>query len=56
MNVLCLGSQVVGLALAWELAQTFLAARFSGADRHRRRLTKVAAMKNSARKEMESPL
>ncbi len=44
MNVLCLGSGVVGPALARELIQTFLAARFSGAERHRRRLAKVAAL------------
>jgi ribose 5-phosphate isomerase B len=43
MNVICLGSQVVGYAQAWELVRTFLAARFSGAERHRRRLAKVAA-------------
>lgn len=42
LNVICLGGLVVGHALAWELVQTFLAARFSGADRHRRRLAKVA--------------
>jgi ribose 5-phosphate isomerase B len=46
MNVLCLGSQVVGLALAWELTQIFLAARFSGAERHLRRLTKVSALES----------
>ncbi len=44
MNVICLGSQVVGYAEAWELVLTFLAARFSGAERHRRRLAKVAAL------------
>ena len=44
MNILCLGSQVVGYAQGWELVQTFLAATFSGAERHRRRLAKVAAM------------
>ncbi len=44
MNVLCLGSGVVGVAVAWELTQTFLAAHFSGAERHRRRLAKVAAL------------
>jgi ribose 5-phosphate isomerase B len=44
MNVLCLGSRVIGAALAWELVRTFLAARFSGAERHRRRLAKVAAL------------
>jgi ribose 5-phosphate isomerase B len=46
INVLCLGSQVVGPALAWELTETFLAAHFSGAERHRRRLAKVAALEN----------
>ncbi|MGO9107978.1 MAG: RpiB/LacA/LacB family sugar-phosphate isomerase [Thermoguttaceae bacterium] len=44
LNVICLGGLVVGHALAWELVQTFLAARFSGADRHRRRLAKVAEL------------
>ncbi len=42
LNVICLGGLVVGHALAWELVQTFLAARFSGAERHRRRLAEVA--------------
>jgi len=42
LNVICLGGLVVGYGLAWELVQTFLAARFSGAERHRRRLAKVA--------------
>ncbi len=45
-NVICLGGLVVGHALAWELVRTFLAARFSGAERHRRRLGKVAALEN----------
>jgi ribose 5-phosphate isomerase B len=48
LNVICLGGLVVGHALAWELVQTFLAARFSGAERHRRRLAKVAALENTA--------
>jgi ribose 5-phosphate isomerase B len=30
MNVICLGGRVTGYALAWEMIQTFLAARFSG--------------------------
>jgi ribose 5-phosphate isomerase B len=42
MNVICLGGRVVGEELAWELVRTFLAARFSGADRHRRRVREVA--------------
>jgi ribose 5-phosphate isomerase B len=44
MNVICLGGRVVGEELAWELVRTFLAARFSGAERHRRRLAKVAEL------------
>jgi ribose 5-phosphate isomerase B len=46
LNVICLGGLVVGYALAWELVQTFLAARFSGAERHRRRLSKVTKLEN----------
>ena len=44
MNVICLGSLVVGYAQAWELVRAFLAATFSGAERHRRRLAKVAEL------------
>ncbi|HEX9079616.1 MAG TPA: RpiB/LacA/LacB family sugar-phosphate isomerase [Desulfuromonadaceae bacterium] len=44
MNIICLGSRVVGYAQAWELVRTFLGATFSGAARHRRRLAKVAAL------------
>jgi len=44
MNVFCLGGKVIGSALAWELIQTFLAAHFSGALRHKRRLAKVQAL------------
>lgn len=46
MNVICLGGKVIGSALAWELIETFLAARFSGADRHKRRLAKVRALES----------
>jgi ribose 5-phosphate isomerase B len=42
VNVLCLGARVVGPALAVELVRTYLAATFSGAERHRRRLGKIA--------------
>jgi ribose 5-phosphate isomerase B len=41
MNVLCLGARVVGPSLAVELVTAFLGARFSGADRHVRRLGMV---------------
>jgi ribose 5-phosphate isomerase B len=44
MNVCCLGGQIIGPALALELIAKFLAARFSGAARHRRRLAKVQAL------------
>ena len=43
-NVLCLGPRVIGPALAQDLIRTFLAARFSKAERHRRRLEKVAGL------------
>ena len=46
MNVLCLGARVIGWELARELARTFLAARFSGEDRHRRRLGKILAFES----------
>ena len=46
MNVFCLGGKVIGSALAWELVETFLAARFSGAERHQRRIAKVQALEN----------
>jgi ribose 5-phosphate isomerase B len=44
MNVLALGAQVVGEALAFEIAETFLAARFDGAERHARRVAKIRAI------------
>lgn len=44
MNVFCLGGKVIGSALAWELIETFLSARFSGAPRHQRRVDKVKAL------------
>ncbi len=44
MNVLCLGAKVIGSALALELIEIFLAARFSGAARHKRRLAKLHAL------------
>ena len=43
-NVLCLGARVVGDALAQDLARAFLGARFSGEERHVRRLKKVQAL------------
>jgi hypothetical protein len=42
--MICLGGLVTGPDLAWELIQIFLAAGFSGAERHRRRLGKIVAL------------
>jgi ribose 5-phosphate isomerase B len=44
MNVFCLGGKVIGSALALELVERFLCARFSGAPRHKRRIAKVHAL------------
>lgn len=44
LNLLCLGGRIVGAELAWDLVQTFLSAAFSGAERHQRRLRKVATL------------
>ena len=46
MNVLCLGSEVVGAELAAELVQVFLGARFAGEERYLRRLGKVAELES----------
>ena len=45
MNVLCLGGLTTGVAVAWNCVKRFLAAKFSGAERHRRRLAKVSAIR-----------
>jgi len=42
VNVLCLGARVVGPELALDLVRTYVKAQFSGAERHRRRLGKIA--------------
>jgi ribose 5-phosphate isomerase B len=44
MNILCIGGRTMGPALAWDLIETFLAAEFSGAERHLRRLSKVTLL------------
>src|SRR5262249_5326058 len=38
MNILCMGGRTVGPAVAWDIVQTYLAAEYSQADRHLRRL------------------
>lgn len=43
-NVLCLGARVTGEELALDIVRAFVAARFTGEERHRRRLAKVASI------------
>jgi len=49
MNVISLGARVIGPSLAAEVIKTFANARFSGAERHVRRLRKVNAIEEEAR-------
>src|SRR6267154_3924824 len=44
MNIICLGGRTIGPSVAWEFVETFLASEFSHAERHLRRLDKVAAL------------
>ncbi|MCL0028542.1 ribose 5-phosphate isomerase B [Dehalococcoidia bacterium] len=46
MNVLCLGARIVGAELAREVSAEFLAANYSGEERHQRRLDKVLDMED----------
>ena len=62
VNVLCLGPRVVGPALMEELVAAFLAAEFTGEERHVRRLAKVTALEQAEREagrgqpeELEAP-
>jgi ribose 5-phosphate isomerase B len=48
MNVLCLGSEVIGAELAADLVRAFLAARFDGGERYVARLEKVKALEGGA--------
>jgi len=44
LNILCMGGRTVGPSVAWDLVRTFLAAEYSQAERHLRRLRKVASL------------
>jgi len=46
-NVLCLGARVIGPELAIEIVRAYLGAHFSGAERHVRRLAKIAAFEEN---------
>jgi ribose 5-phosphate isomerase B len=48
INLMCLGGRTLGAELAWDLVQAFLGAEFSHAERHLRRLIKVAALEEAS--------
>jgi RpiB/LacA/LacB family sugar-phosphate isomerase len=54
INVLVLGGRVIGVALAQELVQVFLAARYTREDRHERRLAKIRALEQGGSGARES--
>jgi len=49
MNVMCLGGQVTGFALSWDLVQIFLNAHFKEDERFKRRLAKVAIVEREGK-------
>ena len=48
MNIICMGGRTTGPSLAWDVLEAYLAAEFSLAPRHLRRLSKVAALEREA--------
>jgi ribose 5-phosphate isomerase B len=46
VNILCLGARVIGPELMIELVRTFVSARFTGEERHQRRLAKIMALED----------
>src|SRR5215471_13527405 len=48
VNIICLGGLTTGIAVAWDCVKSFLAAKFTGTDRHLRRLAKVSAIRRNA--------
>src|SRR5262245_53010841 len=51
MNILCMSGRTVGPEVAWDLIQAYLAAEYSQAERHLRRLGKVAILEDIGRRE-----
>jgi len=49
MNIICMGGRTIGPSVAWDFVQTFLASEFSQAERHLRRLGKVASLEEVAK-------
>jgi ribose 5-phosphate isomerase B len=50
MNILCMGGRTVGPEVAWDLVQAYLAAEYSQAERHLRRLGKIAVLEDLSRR------
>jgi ribose 5-phosphate isomerase B len=50
MNIMCMGGRVVGPEVAWDLARAYVSAEYSQAERHLRRLRKVAALEDLDRR------
>jgi ribose 5-phosphate isomerase B len=50
MNLLCLGGRIIGIELAKDLVATFLRAQFSGSEKYRRRVDKIAAIEERLKK------
>jgi ribose 5-phosphate isomerase B len=50
MNVVCMGGRTMGVELVWQLLETYLEAKFSGEERHLRRLAKVMELENECAK------
>jgi ribose 5-phosphate isomerase B len=46
MNLICFGGRTTGIEVAWECTKKFLRAKFTGAERHRRRLAKIAQLEH----------
>ena len=46
VNIMCLGARIVGPGLAVDLVRSYMQAKFSGLERHRRRLGKIAAFED----------
>jgi RpiB/LacA/LacB family sugar-phosphate isomerase len=55
MNILCLGGRTTGIAVAWDCVKSFLTSKFTGAERHLRRLAKVSAIRTSSTAIAEIP-
>lgn len=49
LNIICLGGRTLGIELAVDLVHAFLAARFTGAPRHKRRLESIEAIERNRR-------